>query len=886
VSTQTERLNAALAGRYRIERHLGEGGMASVYLAFDEKHDRRVALKLLKPELAAVLGAERFVQEIKTTAALQHPHILPLFDSGTADGFLFYVMPFIDGETLRSKLDRETQLGVSEAVRIAREVADALDYAHRHGVIHRDIKPENILLTDGRALVADFGIALAVSAAAGGRMTETGLSLGTPHYMSPEQATADKEITARSDVYSLASVLYEMLTGDPPHTGASAQQIIMKIITAPTEPVTKHRKSVPQNVVDAVAMALEKLPADRFESAKEFSQALGNPTYTGMTSVGVAASQRTGMRRLMDPPMAIATSIATVAVLVGIWGWTRPAPVHEVSRFSVLLPDSQGFASGNVTRLAISPDGRRIVYLGPGQSSTTPRLWIRSLDQLNAVPIPGTENGGNPSFSPDGKKLAFTSFSPRAVKVVSLAGGPAITLTDSLVDLGGLTWGTDGYVYYDGHLAKDGVARVSETGGSPEAATTPNAERGELFHNMPSALPDGRGVLFTIARTGGMTTADIGVLDSRTGEHKVLGRGIGARYAASGHIVYVSDAGALMAAPFDLDRLEFSGDAVAIGDGVAVRGTQRVDVAISGTGTLTYIQGPRRTGEAELTWGSRDGKITSVDRSFTGPFITRIALSPDGRRAAVSLGTTPSDASIWVKELDAGSVSKIADAGISPTWSNDGQSIMFIGRSGTFSIVPSDASRVPRIVRAPATSGGATNFDWSDDGKWVAFIARADLYAFQLTGDTIVRELLATPAVEGSPQFSPDSKWIAYTSDESGYPVVFVRPFPDVNTAKQQVSLGAGFTPQWSRDGKELLYLDDQLNLISVAVTTGARFSMGARRTVLSELVFPVGNRSFDIAPDRRILLSRPLSSDSRRPDELILVQNAFDELRAKAPRK
>src|SRR6186713_3669220 len=216
--------------------------MATVYLAEDLKHKRRVAVKVLKPELAALLGAERFVQEITTTASLQHPHILPLFDSGTADGFLYYVMPFIEGETLRDKLNRETQLGVDEAVRIAREVADALDYAHRHGVIHRDIKPENILLHDGRPMVMDFGIALAVSAAAGGRMTETGLSLGTPHYMSPEQATAEKEISGRSDVYSLGSVLYEMLTGNPPHTGASAQQIIMKIVTETAQPVTALRK--------------------------------------------------------------------------------------------------------------------------------------------------------------------------------------------------------------------------------------------------------------------------------------------------------------------------------------------------------------------------------------------------------------------------------------------------------------------------------------------------------------------------------------------------------------------------------------------------------------------------------------------------------------------
>jgi eukaryotic-like serine/threonine-protein kinase len=241
MSNAIERLTTALADRYRIERELGQGGMATVYLAEDLKHKRRVAIKVLKPELAAVLGAERFVQEITTTASLSHPHILPLFDSGEAGGFLYYVMPYIQGETIRERLNRETQLSVDEAVRITREIADALDYAHRNGVIHRDIKPENLLLHDGRPMVMDFGIALAVSAAAGGRMTETGLSLGTPHYMSPEQATADKSITARSDVYSLASVCYEMLAGEPPHTGGSAQQIIMKIIAERAQPVTELR---------------------------------------------------------------------------------------------------------------------------------------------------------------------------------------------------------------------------------------------------------------------------------------------------------------------------------------------------------------------------------------------------------------------------------------------------------------------------------------------------------------------------------------------------------------------------------------------------------------------------------------------------------------------
>src|SRR5687768_2534779 len=311
MSTVAERLATALGDRYRIERELGQGGMATVYLAEDLKHKRKVALKVLKPELAAVLGADRFVQEITTTASLQHPHILPLFDSGTADGFLYYVMPFIEGETLRDKLNRETQLGVDEAVRIAREVADALDYAHGKGIIHRDIKPENILIQNGRPVVADFGIALAVSAAAGGRMTETGLSLGTPHYMSPEQATADKEITGRSDIYSLAGVLYEMLTGTPPHTGASAQQIIMRIIAEPVEPVTKHRKSVPPHVAAAVSKALEKLPADRFATARELAQALRNPAFAGdATMATTAATAPSGRARWLAPPFFAAAAVA------------------------------------------------------------------------------------------------------------------------------------------------------------------------------------------------------------------------------------------------------------------------------------------------------------------------------------------------------------------------------------------------------------------------------------------------------------------------------------------------------------------------------------------------------------------------------------------------
>src|ERR1051326_460056 len=269
-------LNSALAGRYTIDREIGAGGMATVYLARDLRHQRKVALKVLNPELGAVLGVERFLSEIRVTANLQHPNLLALFDSGAAEGLLFYVMPYVEGESLGARLDREKQLPVEEAIRIAMAVGNALDYAHRHGVIHRDLKPDNILLHEGQPLVADFGIALAVSNAGGSRITQTGLSLGTPQYMSPEQATGDRTIDGRTDIYSLGAVLYEMLAGDPPHIGSTAHAIIAKVLMDKPRSLRLTRSAVPAHVDAAVERALEKLPADRFATAHEFVDALAD----------------------------------------------------------------------------------------------------------------------------------------------------------------------------------------------------------------------------------------------------------------------------------------------------------------------------------------------------------------------------------------------------------------------------------------------------------------------------------------------------------------------------------------------------------------------------------------------------------------------------------
>jgi serine/threonine-protein kinase len=879
-----DRLNAALTGRYEIERELGAGGMATVYLARDLKHNRNVALKVLKPELAAVLGAERFVVEIKTTAALQHPHILPLFDSGNADSFLFYVMPFIDGETLREKLNRETQLGVDEAVRIAREVLDALEYAHQHGIVHRDIKPENILLHGGHAMVADFGIALAVSAAAGGRMTETGLSLGTPHYMSPEQATAEKEITARSDVYSLGSVLYEMLSGEPPHMGNSAQQIIMKIIAEPVKPVTQLRKSVPPNVAAAVAKSLEKLPADRFESAKAFGDALGNPAYANASAAGTAGYAMAGRRGVSMRLFAATATIAAVAIAGLVWSVRCPAPSREITRLSVQLPDSQGLSGIPARhRLAVSPDGRTIVYVGPGASTTQTRLWVRHLDELRAAPLAGTDGAFNPAFSPDGKRVAFVSGAPRAIKWIALAGGAVTQLTDSLVDAGGLTWSSDGYLYYDGHLSGDGLARIRDSGGKPEIVTRADSGSGERYHFHPSALPNGRGVLFVVAHSGGPATFDVTVLDSRNGKYRVLARGVAGQYAESGHLVYVTTEGTLIAAPFDLDRLALTGDAVTIASGLAVRAQGTIDLGISRNGLLTYALGSAQASRRELVWLTREGAETPVDTQWTGDFINRIALSPDGKWLAAGFRSTSASPDIWTKQLDRGAPQKIAAPGYGPTWSPDGRTIAYLIQAALMT-VPADGSALPSKLRAEDLASG---LQYTHDGKWIVYSAHADLFAVRIDGDTTRRELVTGPAIETNPAVSADGRWLAYQSDETGRFEVYVRPFPDTKPMKRQVSVGGGSFPRWSKDGRELFFVDEKLDFIVVPVIPGPVFKTDSPRRLFRQERYAGAGGQFDISPDaRRFITTRPVGAVTQRPDELIVVQNFFEELRAMAPVK
>jgi Tol biopolymer transport system component/tRNA A-37 threonylcarbamoyl transferase component Bud32 len=876
------RLTAALAGRYRIERELGQGGMATVYLAEDLKHDRKVALKVLKPELAAVLGAERFVVEIKTTAALQHPHILPLFDSGTADGFLFYVMPFIDGETLRDRLNRETQLGVDEAVKIAAEVADALDYAHQHGVIHRDIKPENILLQNGRPMVADFGIALAVSAAAGGRMTETGLSLGTPHYMSPEQATAEKEISARSDVYSLASVLYEMLSGEPPHTGASAQAIIMKIVTDTARPVTELRKSVPANVAAALAKALEKLPADRFASAREFAQALTNPGFTIATTAGQAASgARASWKERAVLPLAV---VAAVAVGAALWGWTRPESPAPVARLSITLPDSAQLQQQAGILFVLSGDGSKIIYTGPGNGDVD--LWVRPLGTLSATRVPGTSGADSPFLSPDGTVAAFYRGTPPALYTVSLQGGPRQTLAqDSTIALGG-GFGPDGSIYF---VRRGGLRRLPAGGGPIEEITRVDTASAEAAHGWVDVLPNGKGLLFTILRRS-EDQFDIAVLDLKTRKATILFRGIYARYASSGHIVYSDADGGLFAIPFDEDRLTTTGTAIPIVAGVTQGGAGVAHFALSRSGTLLYGTGSGG-GEEVLMWVDRQGRAQVVDSTLKGPF-GELALSPDGRRLAVTQfeGNT---GNVWTKELDHGPVGKLTlqrdNSG--PAWTPDGREVTFVSDSGGHQDLY--ARRADGSVNPTLLLHANRTIDYgfvSRDGQWIIYQAggagaptRKDLFARRTGGDTTTIALAVTSAIEFAPRLSPDGRWLAYVTNESGQPEVYVSPFPSTSTSRTLVSLNGGYEPVWARNGLELFYTENTADsLVAAKVELSPTFRVIGRTALFDRSSY---GRSlftgpmYDVTPDgQRFIMSRKRGESSER---LVLVLNWFTELAA-----
>ncbi len=814
------RLATSLADRYRIEHELGAGGMATVYLAEDIKHHRRVAIKVLHAELSAILGPERFLKEIELTANLQHPHILPLFDSGSADGLLYYVMPYVEGETLRGRLDRDKQLSITDAVRIASEAADALDYAHSRGIVHRDIKPENILLQNGHALVADFGIALAVEQAGGKRMTQTGLSLGTPQYMSPEQAMGERDIGPRSDIYSLGAVTYEMLAGDPPFTGSTAQAIVAQVITSEPRSLTAQRKSVPAHVNDAVLTALEKLPADRFATATQFAAALASNSFTAVTGSAQRRDRsKDGWRSRVSEPLVITLGVIVLALGAALTILARRTTLSDAFPLRVELPLPPGGAPSGSP--ALSPDGHTIVYAaqapsGQGASAfmgQTTSLYQRRLDQLTSHAIPNTDNAGLPAFSPDGKSIAVIVNRRKLVRV-PLDGGPEVTLAD-VPDDGGVDWSSGGDIVIGGGAFEElkGLYHVNASGGTLTSLTHVDIKRKEHSHEYPRVLDDGKTVVFTIWY-GTVDHAELAVTSLDDGS-KVSPLGILAARAlgvVNGQLVYVRADGTVMAVPFDVSKRRVSGVPVQVLDSVRMIGAETGYAAayLTQSGGLVYATGVLNR---RLVWVDQNG---ATHDAFGEPREFQFArLSPDGQRAALGIGTG-TGSNVWILDFAAGTLTPLTTTGRSrnPNWSSDSRRVLYGSNySGQAALWWQPADGGGPAVMAGVPRHNPWFVDLSPDGHTAVFNAIYDgtfnLETFSLDPAHAERDVSASPtATEVFGRFSPDGHSIAYNSDESGRPEVYVRSFPDVGS-RIQVSTGGGRRPVWAPDGSKLYYWED-----------------------------------------------------------------------------
>ena len=852
-------LQQSLADRYAIEHELGRGGMATVYAAQDVRHRRRVAIKVLHPELSAVLGPDRFLKEIELTASLQHPHILPLFDSGSAEGQLFYVMPYVEGETLRGRLERERQLPIAEALRIATEVADALEHAHRRGVVHRDVKPENVLLHDGHALVADFGIALAVEQAGGQRMTQTGLSLGTPQYMSPEQAAGERQIDGRTDIYSLGAVTYEMLAGEPPHTGPTAQAVIAKLMTEEPRPLTALRRAVPSHVDAAVRCALEKLPADRFATARAFADALRERTAgsTYATPAGSASGTRWRMAALA---LGTTTVLATVAAVLALG--TRPAPATPPPpmRFPLTFPDDASiFLTPSGTSIALSPDGAAMVYSG---GRTDRRLFLHRFSDLETHPLDGTVEAWNPQFSPDSKWLGFTFGS--TLKKLPLGGGPAITIADSVERF---AWGPDGTIIIArgvqgvGLRNGSGLWRVSENGGRVEPFTTVDTTR-ERAHGSPSFHPDGNTVVFTTF--SGPSNDSLQLAAARLSDGKVVRLGVwgGSPVATLGEfILFVRPDGTLNAVRFDARELRVIGDPVVVLSGVVAKAGGAGEFAVSPQGTIVYVSGAP---ERQLYVVDRKGNrrlLTDEARQFRNPRV-----SPNGRRVAVSVGDASGETDIWVYDIPSTTLSRVTTSGtmVFPEWTPDGRHLAWTN-SPRHEVLwqPSDGSRPPELL---ISSGRGSLFTHRGDSA-ITSVGPLSGPAWKLValrGDaaTSGRTIFPT-AVMPQPRLSPDEHWLAYASDASGTREVYIQAFPGPG-ARLQVSSGGGTEPVWHPNGRELFYRTATV-LMSASLAVTPDLSVVRRDSLfVIGLTVPTHVANYDVMPDGdHFVTLRPRSSGS-----------------------
>jgi Tol biopolymer transport system component len=891
-------------GPYEILGQIGAGGMGEVYKARDKRLERMVAVKVLPSQLSASPEVrQRFEREARTISQLSHPHICALYDVGNQDGVEYLVMEYLEGETLLDRLAKGP-LPLDEVLRYGTEIADALDRAHRQGIVHRDLKPGNVMLTKSGVKLLDFGLArvlepdvpiesLTSAPTAAKDLTAEGAILGTLSYMAPEQLEG-KKADSRTDIFALGATLYEMATGRKAFSGSSQASLITAIMSADPPTMTAAQPMTPRALARLVQKCLAKSPEQRWQSASDLADELTWVRETRLEAdahAAIAAVRRGPLRGIR---LAWAVGLIGVLALVTALALVARGRPHRAPRqvgavrFFVSPPEGWDLALpsslnvGGNSPITISPNGEHVAFAATAGDGRT-LLWVRSLDSLAARALTGTDDASSPFWSPDSRSLGF--FAVGKLKKIDASGGPPVTLCDAADNRGG-AWGRDGTILFapSGSVAArlaTGLQRVSASGGPLEAATVLAA--GEASHVGPTFLPDGRHFLYRALLLGQAVTGPIYLasLDSR--ERRLLLTASSTNVVFSeGHLLFLRET-TLTAQPFDAQRMALIGEALPVAEDIGALGVPPVGIfSASENGVLLYEKFIRY-GSSEIAWFDRAGKKVALgDRADYGD----VNVSPDGKRAAVTvLDSVLTTRDLWIVDLARGIRSRFtfdpAEEN-SPIWSPDGSQIVYAFRvSGTMELYQktTDGTGAAEVLLVDHRNKFPNC--WSPDGRFILYMVDNgaptgwDLWLLPLFGDRKPFPFLQTPFYEAQGRFSPDGRWIAYISNESGRYEAYVTHFPGPG-GKWQVSSGGatsfGVWPRWRRDGKEITYLAPDDTLMAAAVNgQGDRFETGEVRPLFAPRLRRGRRSPYDVSPDGRFLINTVVERGASSSLEVIL---------------
>jgi len=899
-------------GSYEVVAQIGAGGMGEVYHARDSKLGRDVAIKVLPEAFAHDADRlSRFQREAKMLASLNHPNIATIHGLEQSGGTSYLVMELVSGETLQERVKGDGAVPIEEALGIAKQIAEALEAAHEKGIIHRDLKPANVKLTpEGKVKVLDFGLAKAFagdttnqdignSPTLSQAATMQGVILGTAAYMSPEQARG-KSVDKRTDIWAFGCLLYELLTGKQAFHGEDITEILAAVVKSEPD-WSCLPETTPASIRLLLRRCLQKDKALRLRDAGdariEIHEAL---TAAPITVAAIAAPPTRSLREWLAWSAAAISILATIALAIGFV--LRAPKLSQPMRLSADIGVDASLDTSLGPSALLSPDGTRLALVASGADQKR-RMYVRSLDALQATALSGTENARDPFFSPDSQWIGF--FADGNLKKISVQGGVAVTLCDAPTDRGG-SWGEDGTIVFTPDVGAP-LTKVSSSGGVPQPLTTLDKQGGETTQRWPQVLPGGKAVLYTSA-AGGVgiifEDADINVYSMASGQRRTLLQhgGFYARYLPSGHLAYMH-AGTLFAVPFDLKRLEVSGQPTPILEGVGTSpGVGGAQFSFSVNGSIAYVASGGGGQNVSIYWMDRAGKFTPL-RETPGDY-RNPAFSPDGKRLALEI-SDGKRRDIWVYEWERDALTRLTFAGediTNPVWTPNGQRIVYSSREkgGAYNLwwIRADGGGNPERLTESKSAQSAGS--WRPDGKVLAFTqsnsgTNLDIMTLPIEGDEKSgwksgepKSFLNSPSAEVQPAFSPDGRWLAYEGSESGSYEVFVRPFPGPG-GKWQISSSGGVLPKWSRNGRELFYRTSDSKIMVVTYTASGDSFHADKPQLWSPGQFTelgLFTYNFDLHPDgkRFAVLKAPGTGQTAAMNKVSFIFNFFDELRSKFP--